>query len=118
MANVFSDEEIKNVLEKDLLELIGGADLPQAKKQELYTQMAETVQNRTIARIYDKLSEEDGKALDEAIDSGDKKNALKVDEFLKSKNIDITSLLAQEAIIYKTEMMELFKTNSAAKSDQ
>ena len=115
MANVFSNEEIKNVLEKDLLELIGGADLPQEKKQELYTKMAETVQNRAIARIYDKLSGEDSKQLDSLIDTGDKN---KVDEFLKSKNLDITSLLAQEAVIYKTEMVELFKTNTAAKSGQ
>ncbi len=115
MAKLISDEELKDLLEKDLLELIGGADLPPEKKQELYTKMAETVQNRTIARIYDQLSEEEGKEIDQLIDADDKG---KVDEFLKSKNLDITSLLAQEAIIYKTEMVELFKTNTAAKSGQ
>lgn len=114
-SNLIDEENLKDLLEKDLLELIGGADLPPEKKQELYTKMAQTVQNRAIARIYDRLSEEEGKELDRAIDSGDKN---KVDEFLKIRNLDITSLLAQEAIIYKTEMVELFKTNSAAKSGQ
>jgi len=106
MANLVSDQEIKNLLEKDLLELIGGADLPPQKKQELYAKMAETVQNRVIARIYDQLSEEEGQELDKLIDSGDKNQ---VDEFLKNKNLDITSLLTQEAIIYKAEMVNLFK---------
>lgn len=114
MANVVSDETIKNLLDKDLLELIGGADLPQERKQELYTKMAETVQNRAIARIFDQLSEEEGKELDKLIDSGDKN---KVDEYLKSKNIDLTSVLAQEAVIYKTEMVELFKTNTSQKGE-
>ena len=68
--------------------------------------MAETVQNRAIARIYDKLSEEEGKELDQLIDGGDK---TKIDEYLKGKGIDITSVLTQEAVIYKTEMIELFK---------
>jgi hypothetical protein len=113
MANLVSDQEIKNLLEKDLLELIGGADLPPQKKQELYAKMAETVQNRVIARIYDQLSEEEGQELDKLIDSGDKNQ---VDEFLKNKNLDITSLLTQEAIIYKAEMVNLFKANRAPDS--
>lgn len=114
MANLVSDQEIKNVLEKDLLELIGGANLPPEKKQELYTKMAETVQNRAIARIFDQLSDEEGQELDKLIDGGDQN---KVDEYLKSKNIDITSVLTQEAVIYKTEMVELFKTNTSQKGE-
>ncbi len=112
--NLLDEENLKELLEKDLLELIGGGDLPQEKKQELYTKMAETVQNRAIVRIYDQLSEDGGKELDKLIDTGDKN---KVDEYLKSKNIDITSLLAQEAVILKTEMVELFRTNAAQKGE-
>lgn len=106
MVDLIDEQNLKELLDKDLLELIGGANLPPEKKQELYTKMAETVQNRAIARIYDKLSEAEGKQLDQLIDQ-DEKN--KIDEFLKTKGIDITSLLVQEAIIYKSEMLELFK---------
>lgn len=108
-TNLVDEKNLKELLEKDLLELIGGGDLAEEKKQELYTKMAETVQNRAIARIYDQLSEEEGKELDQLIDAGDSN---KVDEYLKSKNLDITSLLTQEAIILKTEMVELFRKNS------
>jgi len=105
-TDLISDQELKDLLDKDLLELIGAQDLSQEKKTALYEQMAETVQNRTIARVYDTLSEEEGKELDALIDAGDPQ---KVDEYLKSKNMDITALMVQEALIYKTEMTELFK---------
>lgn len=110
-TNLVDEKNLKELLEKDLLDLIGGGDLPQEKKQELYTKMAETVQNRAIARIYDQLSEDEGKELDGLIDSGDNN---KVDDYLKTKNLDITSLLTQEAVILKAEMVELFRRNNAS----
>ena len=105
-TNLISDQELKDLLEKDILELIGAQNLPQEKKEELYKTMADTVQNRTIARLHDQLSEEDSKEFDRLIDAGDNQ---KVTEFLENKNIDITSLLIQEATIFKTEMVDLFK---------
>lgn len=105
-GNLISDQELKDLMDKDLLELIGAQNLSEEKKAELYQKMAETVQNRTIARVYDTLTEEEGKELDALIDAGDYQ---KVDEYLKSKNMDITAMMVQEALIYKTEMTDLFK---------
>lgn len=106
MANIIDDKNLQDLLDRDTLELIGGENLPEEKKQELYQKMAGTVQNRVIARIYDHLSEEEGKEFDQVIDQNDNK---KIDEFLKGKNIDVISLLAQEAIVYKTEILALFE---------
>jgi len=105
-ANLFTDEEIQNILDKDLLELMGAKDMPEEKKQELYRKMAETVQDRVIARIDDKLSEQEREEWLKLIDENDKN---KMEEFLKSKDIDVAKMLVEEAIIYKTEMMSLFK---------
>jgi len=105
-TNLVSDQELKDLLEKDILELVGAQNLPQEKKEELYKTMADTVQNRTIARVYDSLSETERKELDVLIDEGDHQ---KIDGYLKGKNIDVTRLLIEEATIYKAEMMELFK---------
>jgi len=105
-TNLISDQELKDLLEKDILELVGAQDLPPEKKEELYKTMADTVQNRTIAWLHDQLSEEDSKEFDALIDAG---NNQKATQFLESKNIDITSLLVQEATIFKTEMVDLFK---------
>lgn len=105
-VNLFTDEEIQNILDKDLLELMGAADMPQEKKQELYTKMAQTVQNRVIARIDDKLSGQEREEWLKIIDENDKS---KMEEFLRSKNLDVAKMLVEEAIIYKTEIMALFK---------
>jgi len=107
MATLIDDENLTKLLDKDILEIIGGKDLPEAKKQELYTRMVETIQNRAIARIYDKLSDEEGQGLDKLIEANDK---AKMDEFLKSKDIDLAKILLEEAIVYKSEMIELFRT--------
>ncbi|MCL5407291.1 MAG: DUF5663 domain-containing protein [Patescibacteria group bacterium] len=105
-SNLFTDEEIQNILDQDLLELMGAKDMPEEKKQELYQKMAETVQDRVIARIDDQLSETQREEWLKVIDENDKN---KMETFLKSKNIDIAKMLVEEAIIYKTEMMSLFK---------
>lgn len=107
MANILlSEQEIQKLLDQDVLELIGGSDLPQEKKQELYLKMAETVQNRAIVRVYRELSEEEGKELDQLIDNGD---TAKVQEYLRAKNLDLPAILAQEAVACKVEIYELFK---------
>lgn len=109
MPNLVDDKIFNDILEKDVLELIGAQNLPDDKKRELYQKIADTVENRAVARIYSQLPKEDGQELDTLIDQGD---SAKVDQFLQSKGINIISLLTQEAVIYKTEMVELFKSSS------
>ena len=103
---LFTDQEIKDILDQDLLELMGAKDMPEEKKQELYQKMADTVQNRVIARIDDKLSDTEKQGWMGLVDQNDK---AKMAEFLRLKNIDINKLLVEEALIYKTEIMSLSK---------
>lgn len=104
--NLFSEQEIQDILDKDLLELMGAQNMPPEQKQALYKKMAVTVQDRIILRVDDKLDEAGRKEWIQLLDQGDK---AKMEEFLKTKNIDIAKILIEEAIIYKTEMMALFK---------
>ena len=106
MANLIDDKNLQDLLDKDTLELIGGENLPEEKKQELYQKMAETVQNRVIARIDDKLSEEERQEWMKLLDENDK---TKMEEYLRSKDIDISKMLVEEAVIYKTEITSLFQ---------
>lgn len=110
-TKLFSDEEMQQILDNDLLELMGAQNMPQEKKQALYQKMAETVQDRVIARIDDQLSESEREEWLKVIDSDDQ---AKMAEFLKSKNIDVAKMIVEEAIIYKTEMMALFKQSKAS----
>jgi len=105
MANDYSYDDILN---KDILELMGAGDLPEEKKQEIYTKMLATIQNRTIARIFDQLSPEDGEKLKQLLDSN---NKTEIESFLKSKGVDIAKMMLEEAIIYKSELVGLRSQN-------
>lgn len=105
-SKLFTEEEIKNILDKDILELMGAQNMPQEKKTELYEKMAKTVQDRVVARIDDKLDEPSRQEFVKLIEEGDSK---KVEEYLRSKDIEVSKLLVEEAIIYKTEIMSLYK---------
>ncbi len=96
----------EELINKDILELMGVTNLPEEKRRELYSKMLDTIQNRVIARVADKLSDQDLEEWKQVTESGDK---AKMEEFLKSRNIDIAQLMFQEALLYKTEMAELTK---------
>lgn len=101
MSNNYTYEDIVN---KDILELLGVGDIPNKEKRQLYQKMIETIQNRIIARIDGKLTEEEVDEWKKLIDAGDK---AKMDAFLKSKGINLVQLLVEEALIYKMELIDL-----------
>lgn len=113
--NNLPDLDIEAIVEKDVLELIGGANLPEEKKQELYATISKTVQNRAIAHIYDKLTKDEGVELDRLMDEGD---FVKVQEYLRTKGLEYTAILTQEAMSYKVEIYELFKLANQPASGQ
>lgn len=106
MAGDFTYEEILN---KDILELLGAQDLPLETKQEIYSKIFQTIQNRTIARIFDQLSEKDADKLRQLIDAGEKSE---IESFLKNKDIDVAKMLLEEAIIFKSEIASLRSKNA------
>jgi fructose-1-phosphate kinase PfkB-like protein len=103
------DYTYEDILNKDILELMGVGNLPEEKKRELYTKMLETIQNRTIARIFDQLSPEDGEKLKQLLDSD---NKTEIESFLKSKGVEIAKMMLEEAIIYKAELVGLRSQNA------
>ena len=103
---LFSEEEIKNILDKDLLELMGAKNMPDEEKAALYEKMAQTVQDRVLLRVDDLLDEEGQKEFVSIIDTGDQE---KTNQFLLGKNINVPQLIIQEAMLYKMEMMSILK---------
>lgn len=99
-----ADPSFDDILNKDILELMGAQDLPDEKKQELYQKMLDTIQNRVIADIADQLKDEEMDAFKQIVDTGDRQ---KMSDFLKEKDIDLAKLMLQEALVYKTEMANL-----------
>lgn len=103
---LFSDEELKEVFEKDILEVLGAKNMPDEEKQKLYQKMTETVQDKVLLRIDSELDEPSREEWIKISSEGDKD---KMEEFLRSKNIDVAKMMVEEALIYKLELVTLKK---------
>ena len=68
--------------------------------------MTDTIRGRVFKRIEDILSDEEIDKLIKYIES-DKHDEF--DKFLKSKNIKIEKLYAEETLVYKAEMVNLIQ---------
>ena len=93
---------IEKILEDDIFEIIGGANLSEEEKQQLLTQMLDTIRLRAIASVDEKLSEEDRNQLGVILDG--ENSPLKFEQFFKEKNVDIVQTMAEEAAKYKVEL--------------
>lgn len=92
-----------DILNKDLLELLGLGNVSDEEKGEMYTKMGETIENRVIARVADQMTDEE---LDKWSELADEDPAT-AGENLREKGIDIPTLIAEESLIYKTELVSL-----------
>ena len=101
MDNNISYDDIIN---RDILDLMGAQNMPEEKKKELYTKIIETIENRVVSRISGELSENDLEEWKKLADEGNKE---KMQTFLKSKNIDLNQLMIQETLFYKSELATL-----------
>lgn len=92
----------KDIVEKDIIELIGGENLSQEQKDSLYEKMLETVKFRVFDRI--DASFDDSEALEwkNLVEAGDQ---AAIEEFYKNKNINIEQLMADESLKYKVEIV-------------
>jgi hypothetical protein len=110
-----TNQQVEDIFDKDILELLGGENLPPEEKQKLYDKMLETIRFRVIASIDEMLSDEDREQWKNLFDTADQNQ---IDLFLKQRNIDIAKLMAEEALKYKMEMVTyadyLKKTGQAA----
>lgn len=96
-----------DIIDEDILVLMGAKNMPSAEKEDLYKKMIETIQLRVLARIDDQLSDQEAEEIGTIVKSDDK---AKFFEYLKNKDIDIEKLYAEEALIYKIEMIELINS--------
>lgn len=100
-----------DIIDEDILTLMGAKNMSEEEKEELYKKMIETIQLRVLSRIDDQLSDQEAEEVKEIVKSNDKE---KFFDYLRSKNIDVGKLYAEEALIYKIEMIELI--NSGARN--
>ena len=94
-----SDEEILN---SDLLIVLGLETLSDEDKAELVSQMTSTVQKATVLRVLDNLSEEKKSELDSLLNSDD---ADKINAFLETEVPNFADLINEETVKFKRAML-------------
>ncbi len=98
------DLTYKQLVETDIFDLIGAPkSISKEEKSALILKMYQTIENRVIAKIMDKLSDEEIKEFDEKMKLGQKDGF----EYLKNKDINFNKLVLEESIILKTELVDL-----------
>jgi hypothetical protein len=94
----------RDIIDKDILELVGGENMTAEEKDTLYKKMMETIQTRVLARVDDSLSDEEAEDVRVLLDRGDRQG---FEQFMAEKNIDIKLLYAEETLLYKLELVQL-----------
>ena len=95
--------------DKNIFELLGLENAPGEKKKEILDNMNATINNRVLARVLDQLDEQEMEEYKKLLDENDDQ---KIIDYLKSKGIDLVQYAAEEAMIYKTEILNLAQVNT------
>lgn len=96
-----SDQEIQDLLHKDILSLLGLEGIDEAKKKEFQDNATEAIENRVFARVMEILREKS------KVEEYDK--APDVDKFLEENKIDVDRLFIEEALFYKLQLQSYAK---------
>ncbi|MCX6811667.1 MAG: DUF5663 domain-containing protein [Candidatus Berkelbacteria bacterium] len=92
----------QELVDKNIFELLDLKDAPEDKKKEIMDNMMQTVQNRVLSRILDALSDEDLKEFDKL--TAENKTE-EINKFLDGKGVNLAQISAEEALNYKTEII-------------
>jgi hypothetical protein len=92
-------------LEKDIFTIMGLESIDQKRKDDLLDVMEGTITTRVVARILDDLGDEKAKHLEDLISSESSDH--EVLDFLEENKIDYIQYYAEEAVIYKSEVLSM-----------
>jgi len=93
----------KDIIEKDVLELMGFTTLTSEKKEELHQKIYQAIEDRVAARLYDIFNDAEREQYQKMLDE---KKYEEIKVFLNSKKINIDKMLSEEAIAMKLELYE------------
>lgn len=102
----------KEILEKDVFELLNVQNIPEEKRLDILESLYRTVENRTLIRLDDEIPEEAKEEWKVVIDRED---ATATDAFLKKYNIDIDRMILEESALLKTELALLLQEAATVK---
>jgi len=107
MSDSTDDIKLEDVEGKDIIDLIGGKDLSEDEKVELYTKMLSTIRLRVMDLFDASLSDEEQKAFANLLATGTEDD---LNKFYEEKNFDVPQVMAEEALKYKAELLAYVKS--------
>lgn len=99
-----------DIIDRDILELIGAEGMEPEKKEELYETMLDTIQTRVMTRIDDFLTDDEANRIKGMMEDN---NYEAFSEFMGERNIDIKKIYAEETLLYKIELTDLINGRAA-----
>lgn len=98
----------EQLLESNIFDSLGFDKLDEKQKQDMLVQLAESVTNGVLVRIYDALPETERDEWQKMVEAGQNEAAAK---FLTDHNLNINELAAQEALVLKTKLISAATSN-------
>lgn len=95
------DEEL---IKKNILEVLGLDELPEARKAAILLRMAGLVQDRVLERIVEKIPKDQESEFERLADSGD---VQLLRNFVEGYTGDVESLIKEEAVKLQEELQEV-----------
>ncbi|EKD56029.1 MAG: hypothetical protein ACD_58C00316G0002 [uncultured bacterium] len=96
----------QKLIDVDILEALGLANLPEDQKMEMLASFADTVMQTVMIRVAVRLIGPDADEFDKIVDAKDEQ---KIGEFLQSKVPDIEQLVTNETLKLKQVLIERVK---------
>jgi len=96
-----------DLITKDLLELLDVSEMSQSDAAKFLSAVYDTIQTRILVRILNNIAPEDIDNLEQVLKEGDDK---KIENILLKNNLpSLQQLAAEEALLYKVELVNEVK---------
>ena len=93
----------EKIIDLSIFEALGLDSIAQERKDSMLESMMETIEGRVLARVMDAIPQDQIPAFEAAIDAGGDG----VSNFLALHAVDLVTLTAEEALIYKSEVIAM-----------
>jgi len=92
-----------DILEKDVLDLMGFSNLTEEKKAALHKKVQDTIEVRVAEQIFERLNDKEKEEYDQLLVAQKNDEAY---QYLKDRGIIVEEIITTEAIILKLEFYE------------
>ncbi|MEI7792569.1 MAG: hypothetical protein WCI57_03755 [Candidatus Berkelbacteria bacterium] len=102
-------------VDKSIIDLLGLEKMAPDEQDRLIKTMMDTIQSRVEGRIINTLSDDEFAKVKESINN---KNEEEFFEIIKKSNIDIEALYAEEALLYKIELVNMVQQSNIGSKEE